>query len=130
MEITKKYVDFILENVINFNSKVLVPEPQEDNKIVYWKLGPRVYMDTTLEVIEKYTRSVKFKIKFDKYEIEQLIFIPIESSPMSIQRKLESKLEKIVYNTLIEDGRRAELVQMYEDRRKNIFIRYSEDEKK
>ena len=118
----KNYIEFILENVINLKTKVLVPEPREDGRVVYWKLGPRVYIDVTLEVIKKYTRSVKFKIKFDKYEIEQLIFIPIESSPISIRGKLENKLEKIVYSTFIEDGRKDEIKQMYKDRRKNIAI--------
>jgi hypothetical protein len=42
-------------------------------------------MNVELEVIEKYTRSVKFNLKFDRYEVEKIIFIPIESSPMSIK---------------------------------------------
>ena len=128
MELTKKYIEFILENVIDLEIKVILPEPREDGKAAFWKLGPRIAKDITLEVIEKYTRSVKFKIKFDKYEIEQLFFIPIESSPMSIREKLEKKLSNLVYNTFIEDGRRDEIKQMYQDRRKNFAIRFETNE--
>ena len=76
--------------------------------------------DRIIEVIEKYTRSVKFKFKFDKYEVEKIIFIPIESAPMSIKEKLNNTLEKLVYNTFVEDGRRDVIKQMYDDKRNYI----------
>ena len=66
MELTKKYIDFMLENVIDSNIRVQLPEPHEDGKLFWTKLGPTVYMNVELEVIEKYTRSVIFKLKFDK----------------------------------------------------------------
>ena len=84
------------------------------------KLGPVVYMKVDLKVIHKYTRSAVFLLKFDKYEIEQLIFLPIESSPMSISEKLHSKVEKLVYKTFIDDGRREDIVKMYEDKMSQI----------
>lgn len=120
MELTKKYIDFMLENIIGTNMKVQLPSPQEDGRILYVKLGPTVFMNVEFEVIEKYTRSVKFKFKFDKYEVEKLIFIPIESAPMSIKEKLNNTLEKLVYNTFVEDGRRDAIKQMYDDRRNRI----------
>jgi hypothetical protein len=123
MSITKKYIEFILENIIDLEVKVLVPEPVDSERQAYWKIGPKVYIDATLEVVEKYTRSVKFKIKFDKYEVERLIFIPIESAPFSIKGKLNNKIEKVVYNTLIEDGRREDIIQMYTDKRSQISER-------
>jgi hypothetical protein len=123
MSITKRYIEFILENIIDLEIKVLVPEPVDSERQVYWKVGPKVYIDATLEVVEKYTRSVKFKIKFDKYEVERLIFIPIESAPFSIKGKLHNKIEKVVYNTLIEDGRREDIIQMYTDKRSQISER-------
>ena len=78
MSVGEKYIEFMLDNIIGTNTKVQLPSPQEDGKLFHVKLGPIVYMDVTLEVIEKYTRSVNFKIKFDKYEITKLIFIPNE----------------------------------------------------
>jgi hypothetical protein len=117
MDIREKYIEFMLNNIIGTNIKVQLPSPQEDGRIFYVKLGPTVYMNVELEVIEKYTRSVKFKFKFDKYEVEKIIFIPIESSPMSIKEKLDYTLEKLVYNTFVEDGRQDVIKQMYDDKR-------------
>ena len=121
MSVREKYIDFMLENIIPTNIKVQLPDPQEDGKLFWVKLGQVVYMDVELEVVEKYTRSVKFKIKFDKYEVEKIIFIPIESSPMSITEKLNNTLTNLVFKTFDEDGRRDDIKQMYVDKRKTFF---------
>ncbi len=111
----------MLENVIGSSIRVQLPHPQEDGKLFWTKLGPTVYMNVELEVIEKYTRSVIFRLKFDKYEIEKIIFIPIESSPMSIKEKLHNTIENLVSKTFIGDGRQEDMRQMYEDKRKTMF---------
>ena len=121
MSITKKYIDFMLDNVIGSNIRVQLPEPHEDGKLFWTKLGPTVYVNIDLEVIEKYTRSVKFKFKFDKYEVEKIIFIPIESSPIRIKEKLDNTLENLVSKTFLEDGRKEDMKQMYEEKRKTMF---------
>jgi hypothetical protein len=121
MELTKKYIDFMLENVIGSNIRVQLPNPHEDGKLFWTKLGPTVYVNVDLEVIEKYTRSVKFNLKFDRYEVEKIIFIPIESSPMSIKEKLHNKIENLVCKTFIDDGRQDDMRQMYEDKRNKMF---------
>lgn len=120
MDIREKYIDFMLENIIGTNIKVQLPNPQEDGKLFWVKLGPVVYMDVELGVIEKYTRSVKFNFKFDRYDVEKIIFIPIESSPMSIKEKLDNTLANLVFKTFDEDGRRDDIRQMYEDERNRI----------
>ena len=120
MELNKKYIEFLLKNVIGSSIRVQLPKPQEGGKVMWVKLGPVVYMKVDLKVIHKYTRSAVFLLKFDKYEIEQLIFLPIESSPMSISEKLHSKVEKLVYKTFIDDGRREDIVKMYEDKMSQI----------
>jgi hypothetical protein len=121
MDIREKYIDFMLDNIIGTNMKVQLPSPQEDGRIFYVKLGPTVFMNVELEVIEKYTRSVKFNLKFDRYEVEKIIFIPIESSPMSIKEKLHNTIENLVSKTFIGDGRQEEMRQMYEEKRKTMF---------
>jgi len=121
MELTKKYIDFMLDNVIGSNIRVQLPNPQEDGKLFWTKLGPTVYMNVELEVIEKYTRSVKFNFKFDKYDVEKIIFIPIESAPTSIKEKLNNTLTNLVYKTFLEDGRQDDLKQMYDEKRKTMF---------
>ena len=121
MDIREKYIDFMLDNIIGSNIRVQLPHPQEDGKLFWTKLGPTVYMNVELEVIEKYTRSVKFSLKFDRYEVEKIIFIPIESSPMSIKEKLHNTIENLVSKTFISDGRQEEMRQMYEEKRKTMF---------
>lgn len=121
MDIREKYIDFMLENIIGTNIKVQLPNPQEDGKLFWVKLGPVVYMDVELGVIEKYTRSVKFNFKFDRYDVEKIIFIPIESSPMSIKEKLDNTLANLVFKTFDEDGRRDDIRQMYDEKRKTMF---------
>lgn len=68
MNNTRKYVDFIIDEILPGDFKVLLFEPQNDNKAVNWKIGPRVFIDVNLTAIERYSRSAKFKIVFDKYE--------------------------------------------------------------
>jgi hypothetical protein len=121
MDIREKYIDFMLENIIGDNIRVQLPEPHEDGRLFWTKLGPTVYMNVELEVIEKYTRSVKFNLKFDRYEVEKIIFIPIESSPMSIKEKLHNTIENLVSKTFIGDGRQDDLKKMYDERRKTMF---------
>jgi hypothetical protein len=121
MGIREKYIDFILENVIGSNIRIQLPNPQEDGKLYWTKLGPTVYINVELEVIEKYTRSVKFNLKFDRYEVEKIIFIPIESSPVRIEEKLHNTIEKLVSKVFIGDGREEDMRQMYEEKRKTIF---------
>lgn len=121
MELNRKYIKFMLDNVIGSSIKAQLPKPVESGKSMWVKMGPIVYMNVDLEVIEKYSRSVKFKLKFDKYELEQLIFFPIESAPMSIKEKMIHKIEKLVFKTLLDDGRREDIVKMYEDRQKQIY---------
>ena len=113
----------MLDNIIGSNIRVQLPHPQEDGKLFWTKLGPTVYMNVELEVIEKYTRSVKFNLKFDRYEVEKIIFIPIESSPMSIKEKLHNTIENLVSKTFIGDGRQEDMRQMYDERRKTMFSR-------
>jgi hypothetical protein len=113
----------MLDNIIGSDIKVQLPRPEEDGKLFWTKLGPTVYIKVDLEVIEKYTRSVKFKLKFDKYELEQIVFIPIESSPMSIKEKLHNKVENLVCKTFLDDNRQDDMRQMYEEKRKTIFSR-------
>lgn len=121
MELNKKYLEFLLENVIDSSIRVQLPNPHEDGKLFWTKLGPVVYIKVDLGVIEKYSRSVKFKLKFDRYEIEQLIFLPVESAPMSIKSKLINKIEKLVCKTFLEDGRQEDMKQMYKDKKAMMF---------
>lgn len=119
--LSEKYLDFILDNVISKSIKVNLPRPMEDGKTFWVKLGPIVTIDVKLEVLEKYSRSAKFKVMFDCYEIERVFHIPLESAPTAIRDKLYHKLSNLVYNTFIENGRRDEISKMHEDKHKLMF---------
>jgi hypothetical protein len=118
MTITQKYVDFILDNIIQDNITVQLYRPFEDGSRMYTKLGPTVRCKVQIEVIEKYTRSAKLKLTFDKYEVEELFFIPFNSSPESIEGKTQTKIERIVNKTYIDDNRTEDIKQMYEAQRR------------
>jgi hypothetical protein len=68
MGITNKYVDFIIDNIIQDTITVQLYKPMEDGARMIVKLGAVVFCKVKIEVIEKYTRSAKLKLTFDKYE--------------------------------------------------------------
>ena len=115
MSITEKYIDFILDNFIGSNIKVQLPKPYKEG-VMWVKLGLVVYQEVQIEVLEKYTRSVKLKLSFDKYEIEQLVFIPIELSPISIEEKFRKKIKNLVWKAFFDDGRQDEITKIYEQK--------------
>lgn len=119
MSITEKYVDFILD-YLGEVSRVQLLEPQEDGKNIYWKSGSIVTLPVKIEVLAKYTRSANLLLRFDKYKVEYLFFMPIESSPESIIRKINTKIAKIVNDTLIKDGRSSDIKQLYEEKRARL----------
>ena len=120
MSITEKYIDFILDNFIGSEIKVPLPKPYKEG-VMWVKLGLVIYQEVQIEVLEKYTRSVKLKLSFDKYEIEQLVFIPIESAPISIKEKFRKRVENLVWKAFFDDGRQDEIIKMYEQKQSMIF---------
>ena len=114
MTIIQKYIDFILDNIIQDSITVQLYKPMEDGARMYVKLGPTIRHKVKIEVVEKYTRSAKLKLTFDKYEIEEIFFIPFSSSPYSIEMKTHKKIENIVNKTFIDDNRTDDIKQMYE----------------
>jgi hypothetical protein len=122
MELRQNYIDFIIENVIHPTLKIQLPIPDDDGENYCVQEGTIVHLDINIQVIERYTRAVKLKLNFDKYEKEQIFFIPIAESPELIERKLHFTLKKIIMETFDNDGRRQEIKQWYEDARKNRFL--------
>ena len=98
--VTEKYRDFILENFIGDSIRVQLPKIDEEGRAWNVKLGLSVYIKVDIEVIEKYSRSFKAKLKFNGFEVEQLFFTPLESSPPSIENKFKDKVSKLVVEIL------------------------------
>jgi len=120
MSITEKYRDFILD-ILGESHKTQLMEPYKKGDYINWKIGPIVYMDVNIEVLATYTRSAMLRITFDKYIIDQLFFMPLNSSPDDIVSKIYSKINSIVNKTLIDDNRGEEMKEMYNKRREKIF---------
>jgi hypothetical protein len=122
--VTEKYRDFILDNFVGESLKVGIPKPLEDGRLYCIKLGVAVYIEVKLEVIEKYSRSFKARLTFDRYEIEELFFTPLESAPTKIEEKIESKISKLVCKTFFDDNRHEDILKMYkeEEEKRNSFI--------
>jgi hypothetical protein len=114
--ITQKYVEFILDYIgDSFRAELL--EPLEKGTYASWKLGPIISIPVKIEVLNKYTRSAYLRLSFDKYKVEDIFFMPLNSSPDSIINKTHKKINKIVNKTLIEDNREDEIRKMYADKR-------------
>jgi len=121
MTITEKYRDFILDNLIGEKILVQLPKPTEDGNFLWTKLGISVYIEVKIEVIERYSRSAKIKLIFDKYEIEQLFFTPLESAPTSIETKIKDKVSKLVCNVFFDDNRHEDVLKMYKERENRVY---------
>ena len=114
---TKKYRDFILENFIGGSLRVQLPKISEDNRFMWTKLGLATYVKVDIEIIEKYSRSFKAKLKFNGFEVEQLFFTPLESSPPSIKEKFVDKIEKLVVDTLGQE----EIKRLNKEREEKVY---------
>ena len=121
MTATEKYRDFILDNFIRDSIKVKLPKPTEDGRLMWVKIGLSVSIDVKLAVVEKYTRSAKIKLIFDRYEVEQLFFFPLESAPTKIQERFEEKLSEIVCKTFFDDDRHEDVLRMYKEREGKFY---------
>lgn len=116
--ITRRYVDFMV-SCIGESTKVFLSNPDKDYmKIDHNFAKLKVHVDIT--VLDKYTRSVKLKLKFDRYEHEGIFYMPFESSPESNLIKLDKKVAKIVNDAYIKDGREDEIREMYKQERDNF----------
>ena len=116
---SEKYIEFILDS-ISLETKVQLWEPKENNSYAIHKFGPVVRIPVKMEVLQKYTRSVVMKIMFDKYQVENIFFMPMNQSPEGIFNKIDKELHKIVNKTFTNDGREDMVREMYIRRRKEI----------
>lgn len=118
--VMERYVDFIT-NEIKGEYKTLLWIPTSiKNEIYIPKIGPKIFIDVKVEILEKYTRSCKIKLLFDKYEIEDIFFMSRHKSPDLLLREIDNKIEKIVNNTYLGDNRLDEITQKYKECKSNL----------
>ena len=95
MMITQKYVEFILE-YLGKDYRAQLDEPLEKGTYASWKIGPIITTPVNIEVLNKYTRSANLRLSFDKYKVDELFFMTLNSSPDSILNKTNKNIVKIV----------------------------------
>jgi hypothetical protein len=118
--VMEEYVEFIC-NEIPTTVNVLIDVPNSVRKEVYIsKIGPKLWCTTNIEILEKYTRSAKFKLKFDKYEVEDIFFISRHKGPDKLLDEILSKVDKLVNKAFISDGRESEIEQKYKESREQL----------
>lgn len=121
-DVMERYVNFICGEVPK-KLNILLYIPQSIKGEIYVpKIGPKLFVETTIEIKEKYTRSAKFILKFDKYEIEDIFFMSRHKGPEVLLLEIEKKIERLVNKTYIDDNREKEIsIQYREKANKNPF---------
>ncbi len=117
--VMKRYVEFICSEIPN-TKRVQMVRPTKDNNIMYMKIGPKVFTMVDVEVIEKYTRSAKIRLIFDKYTDESIYYMSRKKGPEKLLSEIDSKITKIVNDRFIEDDRQEELITLYEEKERKF----------
>jgi hypothetical protein len=120
-DVMERYVEFICNEIPSQLNILLYIPNSIKNEVYIPKIGPKVWCTTDIEIIEKYTRSAKFKLKFDKYEVEDIFFMSRHKGPDKLLDEIYNKIEKIINKTLIEDGREEEIIKRYKSHKLKIF---------
>lgn len=118
--VMERYVNFITGEIKGEYKTLLWIPTSIKNEIYIPKIGPKIFIDVKVEILEKYTRSCKIKLLFDKYEIEDIFFMSRHKSPDLLLREIDNKIEKIVNNTYLGDNRLDEITQKYEECKSNL----------
>lgn len=113
--ITRRYVDFMV-SCIGESTSVFLSNPDKNHTKID-RHFTTLKVPVSITVLDKYTRSVKLKLKFDRYEHEGIFYMPFESSPESNLIKLDKKITKIVNDAYTKDGREDEIREMYSKER-------------
>ena len=113
----KRYVEFIC-NEIPTEIKVKLYPITSINIINSPKLNIQQFVN--IEILEKYTRSCKLKLIFDKYEIEDIFFMSRHKGPDKLLDEIDLKIEKLVNNTFINDGREDYIEEKYKEYNKKL----------
>ena len=128
LSVMERYVAFIC-NELPTTRKVLLnpPPPMENGEYGYKrmnKIGPHVYMNATIEIVEKYTRSAKLCVKFEDYQMNDIIYMSRHKGPDQLLEEIYKKIDKIVNRTLVDDGRQEWVREQYKIKSENfpLFI--------
>jgi hypothetical protein len=111
--IMERYVEFICNEIPQQLNILLYIPNSIKNEVYIPKIGPKCWEIVNIEILEKYTRSAKFRLQFDKYEVEDIFFMSRHKGPDKLLDEIYNKIEKVINKTLIEDGREEEIIERY-----------------
>lgn len=117
LSVMERYVAFICGELPKTRRVLLTPPPPMENGEYGYKrmskIGPRVYMETTIEIVETYTRSAKLCVKFEDYQMNDIFYMSRHKGPDKLLEEIDKKIDKIVNRTLIDDGRQEWVREQY-----------------
>jgi hypothetical protein len=126
LSVMERYVAFICGELPKTRRVLLNPPPPMENGEYGYKrmskIGPRVYMETTIEIVEKYTRSAKLCVKFEDYQMNDIFYMSRHKGPDKLLEEIDKKIDKIVNRTLIDDGRQEWVREQYKIKSDNFPI--------
>lgn len=115
------YAEFITED-LKGSYKITIDQPRNpDGSNPYiLKLGPFVYVDVQVEILNIYSRSVELFLSFDGLTAKKLFFTPSHEGPDIIHAKIFRKIDKIVNKALLEDGREEWIREEYRKKKERL----------
>lgn len=117
LSVMERYVAFICSELPKTRRVLLNPPPPMENGEYGYKrmskIGPRVYMETTIEIVETYTRSAKLCVKFEDYQMNDIFYMSRHKGPDKLLEEIDKKIDKIVNRTLVDDGRQEWVREQY-----------------
>lgn len=117
LSVMERYVAFICSELPKTRRVLLTPPPPMENGEYGYKrmskIGPRVYMETTIEIVETYTRSAKLCVKFEDYQMNDIFYMSRFQGPDKLLEEIDKKIDKIVNRTLVDDGRQEWVREQY-----------------
>ena len=115
------YAEFIAEELRD-TYRITVDQPRNpDGSNPYIvKLGPFVYVDVQVEILNIYSRSVELFLSFDGLTAKKLFFAPSHEGPDIIHAKIFRKIDKIVNKALLEVGREERIREEYRKKKERL----------
>lgn len=115
------YAEFIAED-LKGSYKITIDQPRNpDGSNPYiLKLGPFVYVNVQVEILNIYSRSVELFLSFDGLTAKKLFFTPSHEGPDIIHAKIFRKIDKIVNKALLEDGREEWIREEYRKKKERL----------
>jgi len=126
LSVMERYVAFICSELPKTRRVLLTPPPPMENGEYGYKrmskVGPHVYMETTIEIVETYTRSAKLCVKFEDYQMNDIFYMSRHKGPDKLLEEIDKKINKIVNRTLIDDGRQEWVREQYKIESDNFSL--------